>query len=900
MEMNQDAIQGNLESSKGISEIRQFSMANNSHLFNILSNGLYKNKIGAVIQEISCNGIDAHADAGIPDRPIEVHLPTYEDCELRIRDYGKAMSHDMVMDFYSTYGESLKRHTNNQVGGFGLGSKSPFAYSSSFSVTSIHGGRKRIYNCFLLDNGAPGIACIYDEPNDDTEWQSGMEVAVPVKSMDINQFHKNAVNKFRWFRVKPLVDGEPFEVPPFSQDYTVITDTYMIPRHGSTPMVAMGGVAYPVDIANLEYSGLTDLEKSLLQVGIVLFVPLGAVMMAPDRESLQYTDLTYKGLKSALSAVVKSIATEVKAAVVDKEFDTHWERLKHGYEYTKALGSYITSRLADYLIAVGVAPDVAKSLHTEITQRLIKMPTWVGTGMRDLTMFSGKDGIEIPQLKDVLAKLKAIDDKEVFLFNEAQPEEDIEKELEANTNNLPILSMKSHEELKAIQSILEGCRVFMYSESSQRSNAVSRKEVVRGTHPGTHRNIEVNLAVTEDYVIVVSEKNNADDRARAYVSKTGKNVILIQPLVRIEGSNDVALNTVKKLKEVPGFDGLDVVMSSTLPDSDKAKERKVAKKEKRVVSPMVAYGKDHAIIYNVSKKTYEMTEIADLQAVAVDKIAYIMATSSYTRRTYIYHTQIRVTNPLTGANVDIRLSNSDEVSAFLALNSFITGVSFEYIVVVPDEAKLKRWKLDKANIVKLDDKLVELVTADPSLITKNYAKTSVKEWDISPDQYTMRNSESLIPALIYAAYTDIDRSKRGVVDTQWNALFEKFPDHPAIAKTLELLASYYDFSSKKSAVGSSLDVTNYTSVVNYLAKRNVMSLVDADDASVITVDSLNELSSKEFPGSDLIVWDSLRDRERLVEGFSFYVKATTEDASTAQPQSSPNNVIVLKKASKVA
>ena len=45
-----------------------------SHIFNVLRNQLYSDKVLAVIREYSCNAVDAHTEVG-KDEPILVTLP---------------------------------------------------------------------------------------------------------------------------------------------------------------------------------------------------------------------------------------------------------------------------------------------------------------------------------------------------------------------------------------------------------------------------------------------------------------------------------------------------------------------------------------------------------------------------------------------------------------------------------------------------------------------------------------------------------------------------------------------------------------------------------------------------------------------------------------------------------
>ena len=90
--------------------------------FSILSDGLYSNKIKAVIRELSTNAYDSHVSAGCPEKPFDVNLPTRLEPHFSIRDYGTGLSYDDCFNLYTTYFRSDKTDTNDAVGCLGLGS----------------------------------------------------------------------------------------------------------------------------------------------------------------------------------------------------------------------------------------------------------------------------------------------------------------------------------------------------------------------------------------------------------------------------------------------------------------------------------------------------------------------------------------------------------------------------------------------------------------------------------------------------------------------------------------------------------------------------------------------------------------------------------------------------------
>lgn len=87
-----------------------FTIAANGKAFRTLIDGLYSNKIRAVIRELCSNAADSHIDAG-QIKPFKVSIPTSLDPVFRVRDFGTALRHDQVMHLYTTIFQSTKRRT---------------------------------------------------------------------------------------------------------------------------------------------------------------------------------------------------------------------------------------------------------------------------------------------------------------------------------------------------------------------------------------------------------------------------------------------------------------------------------------------------------------------------------------------------------------------------------------------------------------------------------------------------------------------------------------------------------------------------------------------------------------------------------------------------------------------
>jgi hypothetical protein len=181
-----------------------FGIGDVSTIIDILRNRLYANPIRTLTQEYLCNGRDSHRESGREDIPLRVTLPTKLDSVIKFRDFGTGLSPDRVKNVFVLYGSSTKRSDNVQTGGFGIGAKSAWAYTDSFIVQSYFDGKCRSYIAHTGKNSNGSLELIgevdSDEPN-------GVEIQVPVKEADIEQF-VNAVYRCTYFwDVKPELRG---------------------------------------------------------------------------------------------------------------------------------------------------------------------------------------------------------------------------------------------------------------------------------------------------------------------------------------------------------------------------------------------------------------------------------------------------------------------------------------------------------------------------------------------------------------------------------------------------------------------------------------------------------------------------------------------------------------------
>ena len=292
-----------------------------SHIFNVLRNQLYSDKIGAVIREYSANAVDANSEVGNNDLPIEVTIPTVIDPVFKVRDFGPALNDDEIRDVYANYGESTKRNSNKQIGMLGLGSKSAFAYGDSFVIISYIDGVKHTYTAFIDETKVGQISKIGEMETDE---KNGVEIVIGVDVDDCEEFGEKAIKLYKHFKVKPVIHGlSDHEIDELEMDVLFEGSNWKYIKEASNysdPTAVMGGIPYGFDPSELNIEGSL---KEIVNGHLIVECEIGELSITASREALEMTDRTKKNLVKKL----KKINAELQKKVEEK-FDnckTMWD-----------------------------------------------------------------------------------------------------------------------------------------------------------------------------------------------------------------------------------------------------------------------------------------------------------------------------------------------------------------------------------------------------------------------------------------------------------------------------------------------------------------------------------------------------------------------------------------------
>ncbi|WPK35523.1 rIIA lysis inhibitor [Escherichia phage AV116] len=225
-----------------------FTIQGNSKVYKILSNDLYTNKELACVRELITNCIDGQILNGCTDKFI-VQAPGRLDPRFVVRDFGPGMSdftirgNDEEPGIYNSYFASTKTSSNDFIGGFGLGSKAPLAYTDTFNLTSYHNGEVRGYVIYQDDTGPQIKPTFVDKMGPDD--RTGVEVVVPVNPEDFEKFASEIA-----YVMRPLGDIAEVRGVKDIKYFPEFDDVYLAKEapwgERGNIMAVYGGIVYPI------------------------------------------------------------------------------------------------------------------------------------------------------------------------------------------------------------------------------------------------------------------------------------------------------------------------------------------------------------------------------------------------------------------------------------------------------------------------------------------------------------------------------------------------------------------------------------------------------------------------------------------------------------------------------
>lgn len=306
-----------------------FRIAQSNKAFEILANNLYKDKILAVIRELSCNAYDAHVEAEIPTRPFEVHIPTSKEPYFSVRDYGGGLTSEQVEDIFTVFFESTKTGSSRFTGSFGLGAKTPFAIVNEFFVNSYQNGTITKYVC-RRKGGIPVIECLDVQA---TTLENGLEIKfnLDIKSFDEQNWRDKAYNALDAFKIPPICNCK-FVFSHKKEEYLCGNNWESLPDQRGI-LIQMGNVRYPLVVQMLPK--LTAKYQNMFTHGwnynchaLCLHIPQKSIEITPSREEISYDENTISFLENYLDKLFQDYIASIqdrisKCKYINEVIDTY-------------------------------------------------------------------------------------------------------------------------------------------------------------------------------------------------------------------------------------------------------------------------------------------------------------------------------------------------------------------------------------------------------------------------------------------------------------------------------------------------------------------------------------------------------------------------------------------------
>lgn len=352
-----------------------FGISDDPAFFHVLSSSLYNNPNLAVVRETICNQWDAHIEAGLKHIPVLITID--EDNFIHFRDYGHGIPTDKIGAVYGTYGASTKKANIKTTGGFGLGCKSPFAYTDSFQVTSWNQGKMSIYNVTkssVETDGKPGIIPIVTDAATD---QTGLEVKFQLRKEDVNEFTRYIQSIVFNGEIKAILRQPKLVRNPITSDtniemmdtelpvlgmsfepgsYSIDTSWHMSYMGNHAVFIRYGNVMYPATQSPATEEALGLIHNFMNIIGasrIVVQAAPSTLAIAPSRETLSNQKMTDDGIVDICVDLVDRLEAECKAGIPTaiKEIEESISSSKDfgWYDYERFLGYVNNNRVAGYM-----------------------------------------------------------------------------------------------------------------------------------------------------------------------------------------------------------------------------------------------------------------------------------------------------------------------------------------------------------------------------------------------------------------------------------------------------------------------------------------------------------------------------------------------------------------------
>lgn len=268
----------------------------------------YKNPRASLVREYTSNAWDAQQQNGKTDVPVIVQIDEDEGGKyIQFIDEGVGMTYAFFGRVYSKLLSSTKENSNDEIGGFGIGSKTALAYTDYYHVESVKNGRYNHFVIYKESNSSIKITRIASRK--DNTLTSGTKVKVYFKeeSQDSEEklFEDICVKELCYFdNVILRFKSNTSKASTYNFYKIIEADTFKYKsgyNYDNNIHLVLGKVAYPIDYREL------GLDSSQYITSVALKFEIGELQVHMNRETVLYSDNAKKVIKQRLQECVEDL-----------------------------------------------------------------------------------------------------------------------------------------------------------------------------------------------------------------------------------------------------------------------------------------------------------------------------------------------------------------------------------------------------------------------------------------------------------------------------------------------------------------------------------------------------------------------------------------------------------------
>lgn len=310
---------------------QEFTINSSAIAFELLVKDLYKDTPLSVVREIVLNAVDACRKN---NGKVSITVPSHENPMLIVQDTGIGMDENFIYQVYTSFFSSTKNNSNDETGSFGLGAKTPLAYTDTFMIQSSKDGVENTFAIFKNDKGIPCIQKLDTKASDKT----GTSVSVNIKKVDICAFQDAIIKVVSGLDAIPeLLNADDKFNFNIKENFKNTHSLFLRDSYNERHTVSMGNIVYFFYIDNF----VDSYERSRInrflntkQYRFNLVANIGDLDISPSREELRDTDKNKKNIKKLFQeAVYKTFIDDFEKASVDLYRQDIDERLTEAENY---------------------------------------------------------------------------------------------------------------------------------------------------------------------------------------------------------------------------------------------------------------------------------------------------------------------------------------------------------------------------------------------------------------------------------------------------------------------------------------------------------------------------------------------------------------------------------------